>query len=149
MLPPIAGAISVTSRPRYHTFVYWRCTLLLYLHLLRKRSSSKHYSMTGSNNMDALFTRAGGLYPPPSVISSWPRPNHVNPETRGWAVPIVLMVFLTLTFIVYAARMWARLIHAKNAGLDDLLISMAMIFVVGSTIAVILGKTCFFENPDY
>ncbi|KAF2177469.1 hypothetical protein K469DRAFT_603311 [Zopfia rhizophila CBS 207.26] len=88
---------------------------------------------------DALFARSGGLYPPSSVLTSWPRPNYANPETRGWAVPIVLIALLTFTFIVYSARMWARLMVAKNAGLDDLLMSIAMILVVGSTVAVILG----------
>jgi hypothetical protein len=30
----------------------------------------------------------------------------------------------------------------RNAGLDDILMSMAMVLVVGSTVAVILGMTC-------
>lgn len=104
--------------------------------------------MANDNGAHALFARAGGLYPPPSVISAWPRPNHVNPETRGWGVPIMLTAFLMITFIVYSARMWARLMVAKNAGLDDLLISIAMIFVVGSTVAVILGKCASLRIRD-
>ncbi|KAF2741723.1 hypothetical protein M011DRAFT_318559 [Sporormia fimetaria CBS 119925] len=86
-----------------------------------------------------LVARAGGLHPPPSVVLSWPRPNHVNPETRGSAAPYTLIILLVLTLIVYTARMWARLVVAKNAGLDDALMSVAMILVVGSTIAVVLG----------
>lgn len=100
--------------------------------------------MSNVNNVqhsaDTLLIRSGGLYPPSSVLLSWPQPNHANPETRGWTVPIALIVLLAITLIVYSARMWARLIVAKNAGLDDLLVSLAMILVVGSTIAVILGK---------
>lgn len=98
-------------------------------------------------NSGALFARSGGLYPPPSVIKSWPRPNHTDPETRGLAVPVILIALLIFTFIVYSARMWARLVVAKNAGLDDMLISIAMILVVGSTISVILGKYSIIKNP--
>ncbi|KAH7357490.1 hypothetical protein BKA66DRAFT_500989, partial [Pyrenochaeta sp. MPI-SDFR-AT-0127] len=95
--------------------------------------------MAHVNGLDALYARSGGLYPPSSVINSWPRPNHTNPETRGWATPVILIALLLFTVIIYSARMWARLMVAKNAGLDDLLISIAMILVVGSTISVILG----------
>ncbi|KAH7067848.1 hypothetical protein FB567DRAFT_411952, partial [Paraphoma chrysanthemicola] len=89
--------------------------------------------------VNVLLARAGGLYPPKSVTGTWPKANHVDPVTRGWVVPIFLIASLVFTFAVYCARMWARLRVAKNAGLDDLLISIAMVLVVGSTIAVILG----------
>lgn len=88
---------------------------------------------------EILFARDGGLHPPVSVLVSWPAPNHVNPETRGPGASYALIVLLALTFIVYTARMWARLIVARNAGLDDSLMSIAMILVIGSTIAVVLG----------
>ncbi|KAF2024334.1 hypothetical protein EK21DRAFT_20975, partial [Setomelanomma holmii] len=81
----------------------------------------------------------GGLHPPSEVILSWPRPNHVDPEERGWEAPIALIVVLALTFIVYALRMWARLVVAKNAGMDDLLMSFAMIPLIGLTICVVLA----------
>lgn len=89
---------------------------------------------------DVLFPRAGGLYPPSSVIASWPAPNYVNPETRTWAGPIVLIVIASITTAVYVARMWARLFIAKNAGLDDLLMTVAMLPLWGLTVSTVLGK---------
>ncbi|KAF2194653.1 hypothetical protein K469DRAFT_686649 [Zopfia rhizophila CBS 207.26] len=89
---------------------------------------------------DDLFPRSGGLHPPSSVIASWPAPNYENPTTRGWTGPILLIAILALTLTVHAARMWARIKVAKNAGLDDLLMSIAMVPLMGLTITVILGS---------
>ncbi|KAF1844244.1 uncharacterized protein K460DRAFT_317563 [Cucurbitaria berberidis CBS 394.84] len=91
------------------------------------------------SHASVLFTRDGGLHPPPEVLKSWPNPNHINPEERGWAAPIVLLVVLGITFLVYMARIWARLVVAKNAGLDDLLISIAMLPLLGLAISVVLA----------
>ncbi|KAF2827810.1 hypothetical protein CC86DRAFT_264124, partial [Ophiobolus disseminans] len=88
---------------------------------------------------DALVRRAGGLHPPKEVIMSWPKPNHVDPEERGWEAPILLSIALGITFLVYAARMWARLVVAKNAGVDDIIMAIAMLPLFGLTISVILG----------
>lgn len=94
-----------------------------------------------SSHAGGLVARGGGLHPPPEVMLNWPKPNYVNPEERGWAAPIVLLVFLGITFLVYVARMWARIAISKNTGLDDILISLSMIPLFGLTIATVLGKT--------
>jgi hypothetical protein len=96
------------------------------------------YSQTHTGS---LVARAGGLHPPPEVIYSWPRPNYVDPEERGWAAPIILIIFLGITFLVYVARMWARFAISKNTGLDDILISLAMLPLFGLTVSTLLGKT--------
>jgi hypothetical protein len=93
-----------------------------------------------SSHIATLFPRDGGLHPPPDVILSWPKPNHVDPEERGWDMPILLLVVMGITFLVYIARIWARLILLKNAGLDDILISLAMIPLFGLTISTVLGR---------
>ena len=95
-------------------------------------------SHTGS-----LVARAGGLHPPPEVLLSWPKPNYVDPEERGWGTPIVLMVFLGISFLVFCARMWARLAISKNTGLDDILVSIAILPLFGLTISTVLGKHYF------
>ncbi|KAF1831661.1 hypothetical protein BDW02DRAFT_504756 [Decorospora gaudefroyi] len=86
-----------------------------------------------------LVARNGGLHPPPEVMLSWPKPNHIDPEERGWEAPIALLVLQGVTTLVYVARMWARLFLSKNAGLDDLLISLAMLPLFGLTISTVLG----------
>ncbi|EMD94642.1 hypothetical protein COCC4DRAFT_147404 [Bipolaris maydis ATCC 48331] len=92
-----------------------------------------------SSHAGGLVARGGGLHPPPEVLLNWPKPNYVDPEERGWAAPIVLLMFLGVTFLVYVARMWARIAISKNTGLDDILISLSMIPLFGLTIATVLG----------
>lgn len=88
---------------------------------------------------NALVSRAGGIHVPPEVIASWPTPNYISPEERTSAAPVVLSILLVVTLLVYVARMWARLTMTKNAGLDDVLISISMIPLIGLSIATILG----------
>jgi hypothetical protein len=91
-------------------------------------------------HVDRLFARDGGLHPPSEVLLAWPKPNYTNPEDRGWSSSIVLLVFIGITFLVYIARMWARVGVGKNHGLDDTIMSIAMIPLFGLTISAVLGK---------
>lgn len=88
---------------------------------------------------EGLVARAGGLHPPGDVLLSWPAPNYENPETRGWEAPIILIIMLAATIVIYVARMWARLVVAKNHGWDDIIMSLAMLPVIGLTVSSILG----------
>jgi hypothetical protein len=88
-----------------------------------------------------LIARDGSLNIPPEVIVSWPKPNCVHSEERSWALPAILLIFMGITFLVYIARLWARLVLLKNAGLDDVLISLAMLPLFGLTVSAVLGKT--------
>ncbi|KAJ4402659.1 hypothetical protein N0V91_007033 [Didymella pomorum] len=90
-------------------------------------------------HVDRIFARDGGLHPPSDVLLAWPKPNYTNPEDRGWSSSIVLLVFVGITFLVYIARMWARLGVGKNHGLDDTIMSVAMIPLFGLTISVVLA----------
>lgn len=87
-----------------------------------------------------VFRRGGGLTPPSDVVLSWPAPNYVNPDTHGDAGPILVIIFLALSIITYLARMWARVALSKNAGLDDWIMTAAMVPLIGAAIAVILGQ---------
>jgi hypothetical protein len=88
----------------------------------------------------ALLPRDGGLHPPPEVLLSWPTPNTVNPDNRGWGGSIVIIVVLAITTIVYVARIWARLAIGKNFGLDDTLITIAMLPLFGLIVSSVLGR---------
>jgi hypothetical protein len=61
-----------------------------------------------------------------------------------------LLVVAAITSTVYLARIWARLFVAKNAGLDDLLMSIAMVPLLGLTVAVVLGafSSLTFSDPS-
>lgn len=68
-----------------------------------------------------------GLRPPLDVILSWPKPNYVNPETRGNGVLVGTIVLGIITYLVVGGRIWARLFVQRNAGLDDWLVIAAMV----------------------
>jgi hypothetical protein len=65
--------------------------------------------------------------PPPEVIESWPAPNYVDPETRGQSLLVVNITLLGLCLIALAARLWSRLVILRSPGLDDLLITVAIV----------------------
>lgn len=80
----------------------------------------------------------GGLFPPFSVLSAWPAGNHINPITRSNAIVVTACVLGPLTLLIVCARLWARFIIQRNAGVDDYLIAVAMVPIAGLTAA-----TCF------
>lgn len=128
MLSPLRGFI-----------ILWSSVLTI--HVLRPL-----HTFDDMSHSDALipyavrqFARDGGLHPTSEVVLNWPKPNYINPEDRGWRSSIALLVVLGTTFMVYIARMWARLCVAKNAGLDDIIMSVAIIPLFGLTVSTVLG----------
>jgi hypothetical protein len=69
----------------------------------------------------------GGYHPPPEVIESWPKPNYINPESKGNGLLIVALVFTVLSVLVVSLRLWTRLWLQRRPGMDDLLIGLAMV----------------------
>ena len=92
------------------------------------------------SSASTLFARGGGLHAPPEVLLAWPKPNYVNPETRGWGGAIFCAIMMGIATVVYIARMWARVVVSKNTGWDDILISISMLPLLGLTITTVLGK---------
>lgn len=87
-----------------------------------------------------LFRRSGGLSPPADIVSTWPTPNHTDPETHGDSGPIIVIAFLVCSVLVYFARMWARIRLSNNVGLDDYILGIAMLPLIGAAIAVVFGR---------
>ncbi|OQU95387.1 hypothetical protein CLAIMM_01604 [Cladophialophora immunda] len=83
------------------------------------------------------------LHPPPSVIASWPKPNYVNPDTRGPGLVYMCIIFAAIGIITCTARVYSRLFITKAPGLDDLLVVVALGFLTALTVLVIIG------NKDY
>ncbi|KAI2480389.1 hypothetical protein Ptr902_08570 [Pyrenophora tritici-repentis] len=60
-------------------------------------------------------------------------------ESKYWREPTILIASLVITLLVFVARMVARCGIAKNAGLDDVLVSIGMLPLIGLRILTILG----------
>ena len=65
--------------------------------------------------------------PPVSVITSWPAPNYVNPQTHGPGLFIVSIVLLVVVLIVMGARFYTRSCITRTVGPDDILIGAALV----------------------
>ena len=85
------------------------------------------------------------VHPTKEVMESWPAPNFVDPVTRGPALTIVNVIFITLVFVVVGLRYYTRLRITKSFGLDDWVIGVSL---VNSRIFGTLSLlTCFIRFP--
>jgi hypothetical protein len=73
----------------------------------------------------ALFPPADGGH------HTWPAPNYVNPETRGWGAPAGIIAMFVITCGVVGARLWARFVIKRTVGWDDWLIIASMVSIWG------------------
>jgi hypothetical protein len=65
---------------------------------------------------------------PLDVISKWPPPNYDNPVTRSVVdIWLVKMVFIVLALFCVSLRLWLRVHVRRWFGVDDVLISLAMV----------------------
>ncbi|KAI0146057.1 integral membrane protein [Hypoxylon sp. NC0597] len=63
--------------------------------------------------------------PPASVLSSWPTPNYVNPETRGHIGMVIGVLLGGLVTITLAIRLYVRKWLTRGFGFDDVFIILA------------------------
>jgi len=67
------------------------------------------------------------VFPPPSAIAGWPRPNLVNPERHGLGLLILCFTLGPLSVLLPFGRLWTRFIIQRNAGIDDYLLAIGLI----------------------
>jgi hypothetical protein len=63
----------------------------------------------------------------PELVAEWPKPNYINPETRGPALYIINGLFFTLATFAIVIRLYARIFVRRWFGLDDFLILLAWV----------------------
>ncbi|KAL2061629.1 hypothetical protein VTL71DRAFT_7006 [Oculimacula yallundae] len=81
--------------------------------------------------------------PPLSVLLSWPQPNYIDPETRGFANVILNLIFYTILLGFLGLRIWTRTCLRNAFGLDDTFILLALIPTTGFFIISILKDTTY------
>lgn len=77
--------------------------------------------------------------PPLAIMASWPKPNYVDPTTRGHGVLIVNIVCISLAFLVVILRLYTRLRITYSAGIDDALILIGLAFSIAMIIVTSLA----------
>jgi hypothetical protein len=76
----------------------------------------------------AVMAPSPALFPPADGgHHTWPAPNYINPEQRGWGAPAGIIAMCVVTFGVVAARLWARFCIKRTPGVDDWLIIASMV----------------------
>ncbi|KAH8731068.1 hypothetical protein GQ44DRAFT_699292 [Phaeosphaeriaceae sp. PMI808] len=81
--------------------------------------------------------------PPPEIRKTWPKPNYVNPVTRGSTLMAVELTLLPIAMVVVFLRMWVRVGWLKKAWYDDYLMLLAMVFSIGTTVLVIMATQLY------
>jgi hypothetical protein len=69
----------------------------------------------------------GGLHAPIAVLGTWPATPSKHPYTRDWGFCGALIFLWAVSFAAVCARMLVRLHFVRNAGWDDVFISIAMV----------------------
>ncbi|KIW06340.1 hypothetical protein, variant [Verruconis gallopava] len=90
----------------------------------------------------------GGINPPPEVLQQWAKianPEHPS-QTRGWGLVILCVVLFTFALAVVVARLWARLMIRRTAGIDDIVIVLAMIPTAGLALSTALASRLYGFN---
>ena len=67
------------------------------------------------------------MHPSAEIIASWPAPNFKDPVTRGSALTVVNVIFITLVMVVAGLRFYTRLRITKSFGLDDWIIALSLV----------------------
>lgn len=65
--------------------------------------------------------------PPLSVITTWPHPNYVDPESQGASVFIIGISLITLSVLTVGLRIFVRIQILHTAGIDDWLILTSLV----------------------
>ncbi|KAI4266450.1 MAG: hypothetical protein L6R38_008734, partial [Xanthoria sp. 2 TBL-2021] len=86
------------------------------------------------------------MHPTKEVIASWPKPNYVNPDTRGPALTVVNIVFIVLVFIVVGLRYYTRIRITRSFGIDDYVIGASVVPTFALTVVVLIADNNYGWN---
>ena len=81
----------------------------------------------------------GGIHPPHAVVATWPRPNFVDPIKHSHATAGVMTVLGIAVVGTVLARLWARAVVQRRAGLDDWLMLVSLVPTIGLIIGTVIG----------
>jgi hypothetical protein len=82
----------------------------------------------------------GGLHPTLAVLAEWPSTPSPHPVTRGWGLPVLIIVLYILAALSVAGRGVARFAYMRNAGLDDVFIILSFVSLLSLCLTVIADR---------
>jgi hypothetical protein len=72
-------------------------------------------------------------------MATWPKPNYVNPHTLGNGLEVLCIFFAVFGVLVVGARTYSRLFITRALGFDDILIIIALGFLIALSVLVVVG----------
>ena len=84
------------------------------------------------------------LHPPLSVLLNWPKPNYVDPVTRGNTRVILGLLLAPVIVFAVALRFYTRLTLTRSFGLDDVFIGIAVVYRSGLPLITLVILTSYF-----
>ncbi|KAF8250936.1 hypothetical protein K440DRAFT_540369 [Wilcoxina mikolae CBS 423.85] len=77
--------------------------------------------------------------PPPSVVSTWPHPNYIDPDSQGASLHVVGITLIVLSAVTVGLRIFVRTRILHTAGIDDWLILVSIVPAIGMTTSALMG----------
>lgn len=88
----------------------------------------------------------GGFHPTVDAILAWPKPNYVDPQTKGNELLVVTIISTILSIAAVLARVWVRIVCQRQFGADDV---MLVLCIVGAfPITLRIDGLAHRESPD-
>lgn len=69
----------------------------------------------------------GGFHPTKEVFLSWPKPNYIDPETKGNQLLVVTIISTILAIASVLARVWVRVGYQRQFGADDIMLVLCIV----------------------
>lgn len=64
---------------------------------------------------------------PSDIVSGWPVPNYAHPETKGPALPTIVLLFFVLASFALGVRLYDKFKISQRLFAEDCLIILAMV----------------------
>ncbi|KFZ01968.1 hypothetical protein V500_00523 [Pseudogymnoascus sp. VKM F-4518 (FW-2643)] len=85
----------------------------------------------------------GGFHPTRDAILAWPKPNYVDPQTKGNELLVVTIISTILSITAVLARVWVRIGYQRQFRADDVMLVLCIVPTVGIAGLLILTETKF------
>lgn len=69
----------------------------------------------------------GGFHPTKEAFLSWPKPNYIDPETKGNQLLVVTIISTILTILSVLGRLWVRIGYQRQFGADDVMLVLCIV----------------------
>lgn len=64
---------------------------------------------------------------PSDVVAGWPAPNYADPETKGPALPTIVLLFYVLATFALSVRLYDKLKISRQFFAEDYLIILSIV----------------------